>query len=154
MLIQRCANSFKFSLTCHHFKGFLRWFTCCRSFTPASSRVCRLAGSSLLQLPAWGQGALREQPRREVPHQTAAPPAPASRQWGESPDRPARPPPYLRPSIYPPLPLPTSGHYGDKSGAEGGDRQEKSGGRAGRCLVNGRERDGAMFVATYWDLLH
>lgn len=62
------------------------------------------SGSSVLQLPAWGQGALCEQPRREIPHQTAAPSAPASRQWGESPNWSPSPNTFIHPSIHKSIP--------------------------------------------------
>lgn len=113
------------------------------------------SGSSVLQLPAWGQGALCEQPRREIPHQTAAPSAPAPRQWGESPNWPPPPPPPLsiHPSILPsinlsiPPSLPTflppllQGNT-EIRGEKGGDRHRKM--RA--CPFTGQEWDSEVFM--------
>lgn len=56
------------------------------------NKVCNLcslcertrAGVPVLQLPAGGQGALRQQFRRAIPNQTAAAPASSPRQRGNS----------------------------------------------------------------------
>lgn len=73
------------------------------------------SGSSVLQLPAWGQGALREQPRGEIQDQTAAQSAPAPRQWGESKQMPS--PTTFHASIHPSITSPPSGQYRDKRGS-------------------------------------
>jgi len=68
------SNTFDWSCRCNF---GLRTY----SFDP----ICLISppGPAVLLLPTWGQSPLCEQPRGEIPHQTAPVPAPSSWQWGE-----------------------------------------------------------------------